>query len=287
MALCSEFGCFQRIFPFVFVPWCVYTVFAVSAMFASPHFHKSPQLSRYDLRRWRIVFGFLFFAYVLAYSLLVLFPVACDSNPQLLGCYWTSPVGGSSCTRQSGVAQTYNADGALLPPQTAFTADMICVIRDATFAPGNGLSVLTYPPIPGTTYPDTSAPPCPTSAPCLATNRSQDYPNPALGIVGGLFFLNQSASVGLCPGNRVADAQVVGLNVCPACLPCWRRSFGFVDARYAHCTQPTTTLNCAFWCDSACPFVGEVRTRFAVLVEFAVVLALGFTPILEWIAEEL
>ncbi len=289
IALCSEFRSFQRVFGWVFVPYIVFFLFRVAALYTTPKFtpFRIGGPVHHDMRRTAILVGVIFSVWVFGYVFLVLFPVACDSNVMPY-CWFHTPVSKSSCYGTPGVSGVvYSAVGALSGAQTPNTANMICVIEDARYADGNGEPILTYPPRVNSTLPNYDATPCPTSSPCLCSSRKQDYLNPALGVSEGCFVgSNQSATIRLCPGNVINDAQVVGVAVCGTCLSTYE-SEGYSNAAFSHC-DATPVQSGSYWCNSiACPRLGEVLKKQNTLVTFAVVLALGLEGFTSWALDEM
>lgn len=127
-------------------------------------------------------------------------------------------------------------------------------------------------------YPDVNASPCPAaqSASCLATNASQNYPNPAFCLAGGMFMgLNRTVcgNAALCPGSVLGpEGTIVGRSVCPYCIAYERAHNGWADPNTAYCplypaTDPDAANNwwvCAVLCPAASLRLGVGATRSAV-----------------------
>lgn len=141
-----------------------------------------------------------------------------------------TPCGASSCSSLVTASAYHPAgwfDETVLPFEDARAT--VCVYRGCAWAPfAANATVLGYPPLqdkPG--YPNVSATAC---AGCgIATNRTQDYPNLALGIVGPfLLGLNTTVRTTLCPGVRIVPGtgQTVSTRVCGYCGPFWAKYKG-------------------------------------------------------------
>jgi hypothetical protein len=142
----------------------------------------------------------------------------------------------------------YNADGFYSDASYPLFQPTVCVYSSASAKWGNdngGPAAICYPPIPGTGYPDLSAPACPvTETSCLATNRSQDYPNPAKCLAGGMFMGENTttcASAEWCPGTVLnPDGIYVGRSTCSYCLAYERAQNGWADPATAYCPSVVT-----------------------------------------------
>lgn len=241
-----------------------------------------------------------FFATILNLALCVYASWLADQSNQG-GFLVSSPCGASSCSRQTDAGGiVFNANGFYFAPHPAFSDydPTVCMFSGCAWADSNSMNVSGF-------YGDTAAnqsgcadfsAPC-TSPPsvCLAGNRSQDYPNPAIGIAGGMlscFGSSRLDDVALCPGSHVVvspttgQTRVRGRQTCSFCVSYFRKHAGYVDPSTDYCPQNSEAEDNDVWCGALCPQLGEIRTPYAMLKQSINCNAGSTIPTLTWLFVE-
>lgn len=205
-----------------------------------------------------------------------------------------TPCGASSCSADTSSTATYNPNGFFKTQAGQRYTDYMpttCMYQDCIWGPGRAQQAiprtLGYPPLAGAPgYPDFAAGPCTSiqtdAGECLATNRTQDYPDPGLGIPGGFLSgfgvrVPSAATPGaVCPGVQVLPSgQRQGLAACAYCTPYYKKHYAAYTqelAPFKHCPSVfaedagTPRADNHVWCGivlgtfSYCPQPYETRT---------------------------
>lgn len=216
-------------------------------------------------------------------------PLMHESN----GGFWApTPCGSSSCSADALSTATYNPNGFFKTSEKSYADYMptTCMYQECTWAGGDARTTVGYAASvsqPG--YPDFSKP-CDAialaSGECLASNRTVDYPNPAIGIPGG--FLNglgtrvprPDNTSTLCPGTIYVNGVVQGRAPCSYCVPYFRKHYAAYESQLADVSYcPRAFVNDGtgvaradnyLWCGvvlgtfSYCPQPYEVRTPYVM-----------------------
>jgi hypothetical protein len=199
-----------------------------------------------------------------------------------------SPCGRSSCVAQENVQAVVNPNGFFTSYEMPYDAwqAITCIFEDCYFANGTSDGVLGYPPLDGSSVPNTDAPPCPASEPCVATFRSQDYPNPGIGLADGYIpGLNESnTNTAICQGNVMVAGVNMGRRPCPYCYAYWKANYGYNPPSLAHCGTATDSLNAWAVCAKGgyCPNIESVRTRDSTIYQFNCSIQLLLIVIVRW-----
>ncbi len=255
--------------------------------------------------------------------------IADEANPG--GWIKQSPCGSSSCSSESGrIDVTYNPNGWFnqIPrgffdgphrnyDDTTWRRPIFCLYKGCDWAS----PVLGSPQIRafnrtnGTIahYPDFNAECNPAHLSCanLASNRSQDYPDPGFGLANGFlsgFRTTQTTPVKMCPGVKpgytLSGLPGVGKGICPYCLPYFRAKFGRTfDAGTSTASCPDNWADetsiqardsfvCAFMCPQVCPNfgLGELcETGNPSDLQGIVVLwyVMAVIPLISWFIQEM
>lgn len=229
----------------------------------------------------------------------------CETHSCFLLTAQPTPCGASSCSSLSA-ADAYNPNGwfgsAVLPFQEGRAT--VCVYRGCVWGANNNLTIKGYPSqdtIGGVGFPNTSAPACDNCG--LATNRPQDYPNPALGTVGPLLLgLNTSVVPTFCPGVRVVPGTgaTEPRSVCGYCWPYWRKHKGvplpphcpstFASDQWPNAgirTQSVKAEDDWIVCDWMCPGPREVSTPDAAAEQLSAAIIATLVMVAEVVVQEL
>lgn len=195
-----------------------------------------------------------------------------------------SPCGASSCSADTSSTATYNPNGFFKPHGSIYNdyQPTTCMYDDCTWGPSaqqldaiiasstvsGGALTKGYLPLeaePG--YPDLASTCDVSTGACLATNRSQDYPNPAVGIPGGFVSgfgqrVPTSDAAAICPGTRLVRSpanvlgalpgggRILGIAPCSYCYPYFKKHYG---ALYAAQLAPMSYCPRSFAVDQTHP----------------------------------
>ena len=209
-----------------------------------------------------------------------------------------SPCFGSSCSQAQYVADVvYNPwgfyGGAYGGAYTDYEPT-VCMYDGCAWADGTGVNITGYAGLVNDTLcPDVAAP-C-ASPQCLATNRTQGYPNLAVGIGGGMFPCFGESVIGRsapCPGTFVnvdPATQAVtlkGRQTASYCLGWFRARAGYTNPATDAYPSVVGSENNYVWCGTLCPQIGEVRTPRAMLKQSLYCDASATVPVLTWVFVE-
>jgi hypothetical protein len=263
---------------------------------ASPRTYAPWAVRRADPRSAFHGCGFVCF---LLASLFAVFQAWLADESNRGGLLVNSPCGASSCSRVLDTSSVvYNALGFFgnWGTGTQVYSDYIpttCVYSACSWASGNNRTVPGFNPQPNMTGCFDPSSPCLGPA-CYAGNRTQDWPNPAIGLAGGMrscLGVSVVSRVAPCPGvvvsiNADATTSLTGRAPCAYCSPYFRSRLAFVEPGTEYCpasvpNQPAAIDN-SIWCGAICPQPSEIRTPAAMLKQSVYANCVAVWYILAW-----
>lgn len=229
----------------------------------------------------------------------------CETHSCFLFTAASTPCGASSCSSLTA-ASAYNPNGWFGSQQLAFTEGRatVCVYRGCAWGANNNGTIKGYPSqdtVGGEGFPNTSASACDNCG--LATNRPQDYTNPALGCVGPLLLgLNTSVVPTFCPGIRVVagTGDTQALSVCGYCGPYLQKHKGvplpphcpssFATDQWQNAgirTHPVLAEDDWIVCDLLCPGPREISSPDATAEQLSAAIIATLVMVGEVLIQEL
>ena len=215
-----------------------------------------------------------------------------------------SPCDRSSCSAVAGATEQADGSALVYNPNGAFVvggrefADgytTTCIFTDCAYASGNGLGVVGR-------APDAPAPglpgslPCTAAAACLATDDPALYPDPGVGISGGLLLglgTLVTGNTAACPGETAAPGRpLAGALGCAYCGP-WEAARGLAPLNPgcpavlpldAGTSVPASSND--LYCRYLCPPVTETRTRDAAYKTFALAAVAAASFLVKFFVDE-
>lgn len=283
----------NRVFLFQFPLFGLWYLFAVRAVVSWRAFQPmaAPWAgSAGDTRHQFHSCGFLVSVIMVLFALLQAY-LSDESNPG--GWVVRSPCGASSCTSVELTGDVvFNPRGFYSEASTTSYTDFIptfCVYDECRWADSNGGDIRGFLPLPNATgYPDLGST-CTGNA-CLASDRAEDYPDLATGLVNGYFpgfGISLTAQKGLCPGSYVDTTTAIrGRRPCAYCLPYFRKHLHFTSPDVAYCPQSfpddPRAEDDALWCAGLCPQLHEERTPSAMRHQSEFTNAAASIPLVLW-----